>query len=85
MLCMGDVGKYAALQAVAFGKCHSYTGNVTTQEKNPSAFIQWDVIQLKLVKGVGTQTIIFGQYFSYFGLHPVLRGWVDVSYLSTCA
>ena len=36
MLCMGNVGQYAAtLPGVAFEKWHSYTGNVTTQEKTP--------------------------------------------------
>ena len=45
MLCMGNVGKYAALLAVVFGKWHSYTGNVTTQEKNPSVVPQVSVMQ----------------------------------------
>ena len=27
------IGQYAALQRIAFEKCHSYTGNVTTVKK----------------------------------------------------
>ena len=37
MLWLGNIGQCAALQRIAFAKCHSPTGNVTTQEKNPSA------------------------------------------------
>ena len=41
---MGDVGQYAALRRIEFAKCHSPTGNVTTQEKNPSEHGFWGVI-----------------------------------------
>ena len=57
MLCMGNVGKYAALQAVANGKCHRPTGNVTLPEKKPSTeltrFLAYPVSEIEDAKYIG--------------------------------
>ena len=38
VLWLGNIGQYATLQRIAFAKCQGPTGNVTTQEKNPSIY-----------------------------------------------